>query len=265
VQPLLNEVQIQKLINGFKELVDMVPGGLPDVHWTSGRLESSDLRNFARQVIDNVVPEALQMYFNKDRIEFVGGVFLAKRPSPKSELVAHQDSSHTDESKFPSVYAWIALTDTSIINGGMHVIPGSHLWGNSFRSLNVPWLYSGFEEQLNNWVEPVTVRAGEVLFFDSALIHYSSNNASNEVRPALNYYLKPIEAPFVHYYMDGNSPVKQVEEYNVDVDFFYSHNFLQRPPCPPYKFEGAKDYCLTKPSLQQLEELYTAFYPTKQR
>ncbi|MBK8706658.1 MAG: hypothetical protein IPN33_25815 [Saprospiraceae bacterium] len=78
---------------------------LPDTHWTSGRVNDVAVRNFARQSIDRILPQRLQQYFDPATTDFVGGIFLAKKPSPVSELSAHQDSSHTDETKYPAVYA----------------------------------------------------------------------------------------------------------------------------------------------------------------
>jgi hypothetical protein len=184
---------------------------------------------------------------------------LQKKPSPKSRLTAHQDSSHTDETKYPAVYAWVALTDTSVENGAMHIVPGSHLWGNRFRSLNIPWLYSGLEEKMNPMLKAVPMKAGEVLFFDSATIHYSSDNLSRQIRPAINFFIKPREALFLHHYTDNKTPKGKVEVYNVDIDFFYNYDFMQRPPAP-YTFLGYEDYTLKKPDAYELETISTRFF-----
>jgi hypothetical protein len=241
VRSLLTTDQVSQLRADFFELLELMGEPLPDKHWTSGRVTDTKVRNFARTAIDRIVPKALEQYFEPRGVDFIGGIFLAKKPSPVSELSAHQDSSHTDELRYPAVYAWIALTDTTVQNGAMHVLPGSHLWGNRFRSLNVPWAYSGMEEKMTPYLKPVPMKAGEVLFFDSAAIHYSSNNNGTEIRPAINYFIKPKEALFLHHYIDEQTPEGKVEVYNVDIDFFYNCDFMQRPPCPPYRFLGYED------------------------
>lgn len=257
VQPLLSEADVVQLKQGFFELLDMM-GPLPDKHWTSGRVEDPVHRNFARNVIHKILPLRLEQYFDPIDTDFMGGIFVAKKPSPISRLYPHQDSSHTDETKYPAVYAWVALTDTSIENGAMHIVPGSHLWGNKYRSLNVPWLYEGLEEELLKYVVPVPMKAGEVLFFDSAAIHYSTDNMSNEIRPAINFFIKPKQAMFLHHYMDSKSSNKQIEIYNVDIDFFYNCDFMQRP-APPYSLISKEQYNFKKPTASQLHTLYSKY------
>lgn len=238
VQPLLSSSDVTQLNKDFYKLLDMLGEPLPDKHWTSGRVEDVRIRNFARERIEKILPERLEQYFDASVTDFIGGIFLAKKPSPISELTSHQDSSHTDETKYPSVYAWVALVDTNEKNGAIHIMKGSHLWGNRYRSLNIPWLYSGMQSLIFPYLTLLPMKAGEVLFFDSAAIHHSSNNMSDEIRTAVNYFIKPKEALFLHHFIDEKTPAGKVEVYNVDVDFFYNCDFMQRPPCPPYKKIG---------------------------
>jgi hypothetical protein len=234
VQPLLSPDDIVQLKKDFFLLLEKLGEPLPDKHWTSGRVEDTTVRNFARVSIENILPERLKQYFDDSATDFIGGIFVAKKPSSESELSAHQDSSHVDESKFPAAYAWVPLVDTTVHNGAMHILPGSHRWGNRFRSLNVPWLYDGLQPQIFPHLKPIPMKAGEVLFFDSAAIHHSSSNLSTEIRPAINYFIKPKEALFLHHFIDEQTPKEKVEVYNVDIDFFYNCDFMQRPSCPPY-------------------------------
>lgn len=260
VQPLLTAEDIVQLIQDFSNLLELMQEPLPDIHWSSGRVTDVSIRNFARHSINKIIPHKLEKYFDKSSVDFIGGIYVAKKPSPSSRLYPHQDSSHTDEKKFPAVYAWIALTNTSIANGAMHILPGSHLWGNRFRSLNIPWLYDGLQENMFPFLQPVPMKAGEVLFFDSAAIHYSSDNMSDEIRPAINFFVKPKEALFLHHFMDEKTPKEKVEVYNVDIDFFYNCDFMKRPAAP-YTFIGYEEYNLKIPTKQELETLCTKYAP----
>jgi hypothetical protein len=104
------------------------------------------------------------------------------------------------------------------------------------------------------FLKPIYMKAGEVLFFDSAAIHYSSNNLSKEIRPAINYFVKPKQALFLHHFKDEKTPVGQVEVYNVDIDFFYNCDFMEKPPLP-YVYLGNVEWALEKPSEQQLVKM----------
>lgn len=238
VRDLLTASDIAFLTEAFEQLLRSLPEGLPDTHWTSGRVDDPAIRNMARKAIDQVMPARLSAFFEPEKADYIGGIFLAKKPSPVSELYPHQDSSHTDESVYPAVYAWVPLVDTDLHTGAMHLLPGSHLWGNRFRSLNIPWAYHGMQDAMFPHLKPYPMKAGQVLFFDSACIHYSSNNRGNNNRPALNYFIKPLEALFLHHYRNEHTPDQQVEVYHVDIDFFYNCDFMQPPPCPPYQKLG---------------------------
>jgi hypothetical protein len=135
-----------------------------------------------------------------------------------------------DESKFFSVYAWIPLSDTNLTNGALHVLPGSHLIGNRHRSLNVPWAFSGMENELSSHMMPVEMKVGQVCFFEGALIHSSPPNLSDEVRVAVNYVIRPSASTFLHHFVDEKTPEGMVEVYGVTIDFFYNEDFEARPP-----------------------------------
>ena len=110
-----------------------------------------------------------------------GSGFLLKPTGEFSELSPHQDSSLIDETKFFSYFGWIPLQDTNVTNGGITVIPKSHLWGINYRSLDIPWLLKDYENILKKYSIPIEVKAGEILFFETALIHGSLKNISNSL------------------------------------------------------------------------------------
>ncbi|MCB9234557.1 MAG: phytanoyl-CoA dioxygenase family protein [Bacteroidia bacterium] len=230
VAPMLSPAEIGQLTRDARELISLLPEGPPTQFWPSGRAKDPAIRNFAAQAIEKIIPARLAEFFDPEIAEFMGGTFLVKPPGPESELWPHQDSSHVDESKIFAVYAWITLCDTQPENGALHVIPGSHLLGNAHRSLNVPWAFKGLEKTMLQLVKPLNMKAGEVCFFDSATIHYSSVNTSDDYRFALNYFVKPCISPFVHCYMDAQTPPGKVELFSVDIDFFHSGKFEERPP-----------------------------------
>jgi hypothetical protein len=74
------------------------------------------------------------------------------------------------------------------------------------------------------------MKKGDVCFFEGALIHSSPPNQTTEVRVAVNYFVKPLDKPFLHYFIDADTPSGKSEVYAVDIDFFYSEDFESRPP-----------------------------------
>lgn len=76
----------------------------------------------------------------------------------------------------------------------------------------------------------------------------------DNVRTAINYFIKPKEAIFLHHYMDEQTPKDKVEVYNVDIDFFYNCDFMKRPEAP-YKFLGYETYNLSRPTTNDIQIL----------
>ncbi|MCP4122204.1 MAG: phytanoyl-CoA dioxygenase family protein [Bacteroidetes bacterium] len=227
--PLLNQDEIAELLRSFDKLRAKAGKSIGKSFWPSGRHPDPEVRNFARESVEKMIPGKLAAYVDMDTTRFIGGTFLIKPSSKKSALNPHQDSSHVDERFGHSVYAWIPLTDTSEKNGCVYYLPGSHNWGIHQRSLNVPWPLSDIENDLWPLMKPIEMKAGQVLFFHSALIHSSSNNRSGETRVALNYYLHPSESPFCHFYTGPEVPEGRVEMFSVSPDFYYSEDFEKRP------------------------------------
>lgn len=233
VRPLLSEENIQYLLQGYDGVRQRV-GDIGDLFWPSGRHPDPMIRNQVKACIDAVLPTALSRYVHWETVYQVGGTFLIKPVSENSALNPHQDSSHVDERTGYSVYAWIPLMDVNVETGCMHYFPGSHTWGIHQRSLNIPWVLEPVEESLWPDMVPIPMKAGEVLFFHSALVHSSPPNRGGETRVAINYYLHPKTHPFCHFYQGPETGNHHVEMYSVTPDFYYSEDFESRPDPAKY-------------------------------
>lgn len=229
--PLLDSVSVRALRRDARELLGKIP--VRQKIWkyiSAGRIADPEIRKFSNKSIEKHVVPRLRPLFH-DNIDLIPGVHLIKPPSPASMLNAHQDSALVNERRYLSVYAWVPLVDTNKRNGTLHVIPRSHHLELYQRSLNVPWELEPFMKSLNKYLIPVKAKAGEVVFFDSALVHGSPNNLSLSTRIAVNVFLKPREADYLHYYMedmDGD----EVEVYKVSPEFFIEHDISKRPSRP---------------------------------
>lgn len=238
---LLNAEDIKLLKTAFAEIQAHSEHGIGTFFWNSGRSQNIQIRNLAKQAIEKTLKPKLQAFFLPGKADLMGGVFVAKPLGPESGLNPHQDSSHVEEDKFMSVYAWCTLTDVTVENGALHVIPGSHRFGNRQRSLNIPWQFAPYTELLWKYAKPIPMKAGEVLFFDSASIHCSSPNLGKELRLATNFFVKPSDATFLHYYQDAQTPTGMVEKFKVDMDFYYDKDFMSRPEAC-YPLQGTEPY-----------------------
>lgn len=234
IAPLLENIELNSLNTSFKQLNKLAKESINNQFWPSGRHPDSEIRNFAKNAIEKIVPNKLKTLVNEEDVEFIGGTYLVKPPSRKSILGPHQDSSHVDERNEFSVYAWIPLQNVNRWNGCFHYLPGSHQWGIHQRSLNVEWSLKDKLHILQKNMKPIPMKAGDVLFFHSALIHSSPANYTFKSRIAVNYYLHPKKSPFCHFYEDEDTPEGKVEMYSVTPEFFYNEDFQSRPDKSKY-------------------------------
>lgn len=134
---------------------------------------------------------------------FTGG-FLISKPGGGPPLFWHQDWwGWDDESAYEprahQLFAMIYLTDTSIENGCLRVIPGSHRRDHPLHHLDAAHSegMQGFRDPSNPAYSDhpdqvaVPVSAGDVLIGDARLIHGAFANRRGEERPLLTLWFMP--------------------------------------------------------------------------
>jgi hypothetical protein len=141
----------------------------------------------------------------------------------------HADCTYVNEEISTSVSIWIPLIDTTINNGCLGVIEGSHLITNKIRG---PGIQQNSFTQDRNWIKKygtlLPVKAGDAIIYHHGLLHYSLANSSAESRPALNLSVAPIDSSIVHYCVPEGA--EEIEKYKVDDnDFFLDYDNFQRP------------------------------------
>jgi hypothetical protein len=146
-----------------------------------------------------------------------------------STVEIHQDWSFVDESRFRTVNLWIPLVETFDDNGGLYVLPGSHV---EHRKLRV---HGGFPSWYHDpaWLlepdsfEAVRVRPGQAIVTDHALLHRSPPNVSDDARIAMVIVMKPVEATLHHWYLADDD---RIIRYTIgDISFFRRIVALQDP------------------------------------
>ena len=105
----------------------------------------------------------------------------------------HQDSLYFPfEPARPVVGVWLAVTEATLQNGCLHVLPGSqsepvHRHVPDRR----PAANYGYFEIIDHEMaasEPVLMSPGDLLVFDSHLMHRSTDNESSGIRAAMVYH-----------------------------------------------------------------------------
>ena len=104
----------------------------------------------------------------------------------------HQDAFYFPFDRGPQVGVWLAVTEATLANGCLHVVPGSHLEpGHEHLLDRRPNANQGYVEILDHDMSgerPVTMAPGDLLIFHSHLMHRSKDNNSSAIRAAMVYH-----------------------------------------------------------------------------
>jgi phytanoyl-CoA hydroxylase len=105
----------------------------------------------------------------------------------------HQDSFYFPfEPARPVVGVWLAVTEATLLNGCLHVLPGSQTEPvHAHVPDRRPGANYGYFEIVDHDMsgsEPVLMDAGDLLVFDSHLMHRSQDNESSGIRAAMVYH-----------------------------------------------------------------------------
>jgi ectoine hydroxylase-related dioxygenase (phytanoyl-CoA dioxygenase family) len=153
--------------------------------------------------------------------------FMIKFPRD-GEIEAHQDFNFVDESKHTAFNLWCPLVDTSIENGGLFVIPGSHLVFRTQRGPNLPKALTQYNQLLRRYAKFISLREGQAIIFDHKLVHYSPPNNTDHTRVAIQSVLKPRESPALQYYFADDT--REVQAFQVDKEFILATNLWDTGP-----------------------------------
>jgi ectoine hydroxylase-related dioxygenase (phytanoyl-CoA dioxygenase family) len=105
----------------------------------------------------------------------------------------HQDSFYfAFEPARPIIGAWLAVTEATLENGCLHVLPGSHREPvHEHVPDRRPNANLGYVEIVDHDMaaaEPVLMDPGDLLLFDSHLMHRSTDNWSEGIRAAMVFH-----------------------------------------------------------------------------
>ena len=157
------------------------------------------------------------------------GNFMIKNPDPLSPMDMHADWTYVDETKFNSVSIWIPLVDVSEENGCLGIIEGSDKIANDIRG---PLIRQSTRNHEKEWEKKygrlLPMKAGDAIFYNHRLLHYSPPNKTRAARPAVNLSVAPAVAPILHYCLPEGAV--EIEMYKVsEPSFFIRYNNFQRP------------------------------------
>ena len=145
--------------------------------------------SFLRSALDSRLLDLVEAILGPSVELFGNGQCLYKEPVGGHPKHLHQDSAYFEHKFEGPVGALTYVVDTDLVNGALHVVPGSHNMGqldhiDTFSHLGLddgewPW-----ERAL-----PIPGRAGDTILFHVKTVHGSRENRSETARPVfINRY-----------------------------------------------------------------------------
>jgi ectoine hydroxylase-related dioxygenase (phytanoyl-CoA dioxygenase family) len=153
--------------------------------------------------------------------------FVVKEKNPLGIVPPHQDWTFVDEQKYWSATIWCPLVDVDITNGGLGVIQGSHRFYDHIRPSPSPQYEPPFKHLVSSifpYLKIIELKAGQALVFDNRSFHGSPPNTTEQSRIAFGLGITHEAARIQHFYLLPNSEKVLVERYEVQPEFFYTHN-----------------------------------------
>jgi len=149
-----------------------------------------------------------------------------RKQSETGEVPLHQNWAFADEKKCYTVSIWCPLVDSTVANGTLQVVPGSHKRFGEIRGPLVPWELENIKQEIiEHHLKPLETKAGDCVILDDSIIHYSAINKTNDLRLAIQLICIPSELPSWHYYGKGNT----VDILEVDANFYMEFNPWKLP------------------------------------
>jgi phytanoyl-CoA hydroxylase len=104
----------------------------------------------------------------------------------------HQDSFYFRFDRGPQIGIWLAISEATLTNGCLHVVPGSHREPvHEHVKDRRPGANLGYVEIVDHDMSsavPVLIQPGDVLLFHSHLMHCSFDNESDAPRTAMVFH-----------------------------------------------------------------------------
>lgn len=221
---LLNDSEKGQLIDLYSEVKDKLYFH-EGIHITASMAEY-DFRHMIGERIRSVIAEAIDRIF-VDPLVYQGSFLIKKGNCSTNPIQLHQDWTFVNEADgFSSGSLWIALSHVGQEQGGISVLPGSHLYSTHYRYTPISTWLSPFkdhrEELLTNSV-PVDLEPGQAILWDHRLLHASTPNVSNEDRLVAGVAITSDRADVHLHYTNPNTP-EEVGIYKVDAEIYEQYN-----------------------------------------
>jgi hypothetical protein len=230
--PILYSEQTSLLLAFYS---DKYPDTLPGMSASAHSPDINFRKEISARIHDVIVPELIKHTYN---LRALGGSFITKSSGEHGSLAPHQDWNITDEKQYRSFNLWLPLVDTSSENGGIMVLPRSHLMGLNYRGPGIPAMTEHIQPSLWEAMETLVIPAGYGLLYDHRLIHASGPNKTNDPRIVAVLGMVETDAPMMIFYGED----KKITAYACDPQYYLEKNPNEGPdgiaPIESFNYTG---------------------------
>ena len=182
-------------------------------------------RRKVHEGITTILAPFFETHFKDHRVMLSS--FVVKVAGPDSEFYLHQDTTGMDEWHHSPMSLWIPLDDVDENSGCLGIIPKSHHFFSPYRSISFPAPFDAIQAKVKQYLQPLRMRKGQVLFFDNRILHHSYINRSLKERIAVVCGIFPKDAPMLTCHKTEYVCGGRVELIRQEDDFLFTYpNFL---------------------------------------
>lgn len=202
-----------------------------DYYFNTISFQDKSIRSETIKNTYEITKKVIEDIFLIEQIELpLGGSYCISPAHATRGCGAHQDPCLVDETKSFSLTLWIPLQATTPINGCLHFIPKSHLWGNFYRSMSMTWAFDDYFNFFEKIIQPQPTELGDALCFDTSVIHSSTANNSEALRLAVNFPIIPKGTPLKSFYPEKEKfKYLQIADYTIDNNYFLLESQYEKP------------------------------------
>ncbi len=240
--PYINSKQVTELQELYNEVENQL-------HFDQGCnfsvLEKDiDLRTYIHNSIISICKPSLDKRF-KDYKFFIAHL-IVKKPYSKKSISLHQDPMFTDQAIYPAMSVWTALGGVDEVTGKFGFINHAVDAFPPFQTETLPQVFKNVYNHLNSDVSELALKAGDGIYFDNRMIHYTHPNISNKTRVGLTIKIAHKDAENLTLHRVPGQPNAEIKLYKhhdsfyADADWVYDsskehgHNCLGVLDYEPY-------------------------------
>lgn len=226
-----------------KELKQLFFDTLPE---SGGQITSDDIKNehfisydftfidknpeYKRKVYD-IISGYFKPHMDRllDNYRPIIANYIRKKPTT-GEVPLHQNWAFSDEMKCSTVSIWCPLVDSTVENGTLQVVPGSHKRFGQVRGPMIPWELENIKQTIiDKYLVTLETKAGDCVILDDSIVHYSAINKTEGLRLTIQLICIPSEMNSIHQHMNPAVSREDVYLLEVDVDFYMQFNPWKQP------------------------------------